>query len=165
MICPECTAEDRPGIERCADRGVPLVAALPAEDHDAPELVPACEIHDPADLLAVESALEGAGIPFELDDESAVPGASLAGLDPVGRVAVVLVPKHRLQEARELLGEEGDDEEEDDEDDDWDDDEEDEEDWGDEDEEDEDDEEWDDEDEDDEDEDGGEDDFDGDGDR
>jgi hypothetical protein len=164
MICPECRAEYRPGIVRCADCGVPLVAALPAEDHEAPELVPACEIHDPADLLAVESALQGAGIPFELDDESAVPGASLAGLDPMGHVAVVLVPKHRLQEARELLGAEGDDEE-DDEDDDWDDDEEDEEDWGDEDEEDEDDEDWDDEDDENEDEGDEDDDYADDGDR
>jgi hypothetical protein len=125
MICPECRAEYRPGIRRCADCGVALVLALPEESHEALELVPVCELHDPSDLLAVRSALDGAGIPFELDDESAVPGASLAGLDPMGRVAVVLVPKDRLQEARQLLGENGDDEgDEDDED--WD---EDEDDW------------------------------------
>jgi hypothetical protein len=111
---------------------VALVATVPPEDHDAPELVPVHEIHDPADMLAIESALDGAGIPFELDDESAVPGASLAGLDPVGRVAVVLVPRNRAEEARLLLGgfadDEVDDGEDDDEDgDDWDDD--DEEDW------------------------------------
>lgn len=120
MICPECRAEYRPGIRRCADCGVALVEVLPEEQHDAPEIVPLCELHEPADLLAVKSALEGAGIPFELDDESAVPGATLAGLDPVGRVAVVMVPKDRLEEARDLLGVSGDDEEE--ADDDWDDD-------------------------------------------
>jgi hypothetical protein len=128
MICPQCRAEYRSGIERCADCGVALVATLPAEEHDAPELVPVFELHDPADLLAVESALDGAGIPFELDDESAVPGASLAGLDPVGRVASVLVPRQHAEEARRLLASgdkeddgAGDDDVEDDED--WDDDE------------------------------------------
>jgi hypothetical protein len=150
MICPECRAEYRPGIRRCADCGVALVLALPEEAHDALELVPVCELHEPSDLLAVRSALDGAGIPFELDDESAVPGASLAGLDPMGRVAVVLVPKDRLQEARALLGESGDDEEEGDDDEDWD---EDEDDWEDGDEDDDDFDDEDDEDEDDEDDD------------
>jgi hypothetical protein len=166
MICPECKAEYRAGITRCADCGAALVAVLPVEAHEAPELVPVYELHDPADLLAVESALDGAGIPFEVDDESAVPGASLGALDPVGRVAVVMVPRARAEEARVLLGENGDDEDEDDEEE-WD--EDDEEDWNDEDDDaddaDDDDEDWDDEDEDDED--WGEDDAsdDGDGDR
>jgi hypothetical protein len=145
MFCPECRAEYRPGVTRCADCGIALVAALATEDHEAPELVPVFELHDPADLLAVESALDGAGIPFELEDESAVPGASLAGLDPVGRVAVVLVPRARAEEARQLLGDDEDelDEEDEDEDDDWEDDEE--EDWDEEDdEEDDEDEDWDD---------------------
>jgi hypothetical protein len=139
MICPECRAEYRPGITRCADCGVALVATVPPEDHEAPELVPVHEVHDPADMLAIESALDGAGIPFELDDESAVPGASLAGLDPAGRVAVVLVPRYRAEEARLLLGGFADDDAdvddgEDDEEDDWDDDDED---WTDEDDDDE----------------------------
>jgi hypothetical protein len=146
MICPECKAEYRPGITRCPECNVDLVATLPPEEHDAPELVPVYELHDPSDLLAVESALDGAGIPFELEDESAVPGASLAGLDPMGRVAVVLVPRHRAQEAKELLGADGDDEGEGD-DEDWEDEDEDE-DWDDEDdEEDEEDDDWDDDDE------------------
>ena len=122
MICPECKAEYRPGITRCAECGIALVDALPAEEHDAPELVPVYELHDPSDLLAVESALDGAGIPFELEDESAVPGATLAGLDPMGRVAVVLVPRERAAEARQLLGDDEDDDLADEDDDDWDDD-------------------------------------------
>lgn len=112
MICPECGAEYRPGIETCADCGVPLTAEPPAEpEHPEPDLVTLTEISEPSLLPVVVSLLEAAGI------EPVVEGDEIMGLWPVGQAVagwtgwgrglsvVIRVPAERAEEARALLSE------------------------------------------------------------
>lgn len=62
------------------------------------ELVPAFEAHDLADLEQVKLALEGAGIPFQVEGE-------YMGGDGLGAMSstLVRVPEDRLAEARAAI--------------------------------------------------------------
>lgn len=104
MFCPECKSEFREGITECPDDQVALVPELPEVSHEMPDLVAVFESTDPADLLAAQSALDGAGIPYQTGNPGAVPGTSFGGsLDPAGETALLLVPRERAEEATELL--------------------------------------------------------------
>ena len=66
MFCPNCRAEYNPGIERCPDCDVPLVAALDEPEVGEPEgkLVKVFQTGEAAMIPVVESVLDGAGIEF-----------------------------------------------------------------------------------------------------
>ena len=61
MFCPECGAEFREGIEKCADCDV----ALAPEPPPVPEAyVTVHETSDPAVVPVLKTVLESAGIPY-----------------------------------------------------------------------------------------------------
>lgn len=104
MFCPECESEFREGITRCPDCDVALVEKLDEHRHDEPDMVAVFETTDPFDLLAAQSALEAAGIPYDTDNAGAVPGTSFGGaFDPAGETALLMVPRDRADEAVNLL--------------------------------------------------------------
>jgi len=96
MFCPDCRGEYREGFTRCELCGVDLVEALPPVDETSDEdLVPAFQSTDGLLVAATRSALESQGIPVVVQGEEA------QGLLPVN--AVVLVPRERLTEAKEVI--------------------------------------------------------------
>lgn len=108
MYCPECGDEFRPGFSECPDCRVTLVANLPREDeHPDLELVTVLSADNPAMVIAAESVLTEAGIPFEKS------GDGLQDLFGAGRLGTGFnilvgpvrfrVPKERADEAREIL--------------------------------------------------------------
>lgn len=80
MFCPDCGAEYRPEFTECAECGVRLVNALPAEEGPDPDakIVPVFRTGDPMLLPIVKSLLESAGIEYLVQGEEAL------GLWPVG---------------------------------------------------------------------------------
>ncbi len=108
MICPECRAEYREGIERCANCDVALVRELPAhEQDDAGDLVPVLKTTDPGLLPVARTVLDAAGIPYVVQGEAALSYFPLgpAAARATGRMtgASILVPRDRAEEARVLL--------------------------------------------------------------
>jgi hypothetical protein len=106
MYCPECGAEFREGIEKCADCDVPLVSEPPPE-LDVPEYVTILETSDLSVIPVLKSALEGAGIPYETRGEGLMdlfPSEALGApfRSSAGEVEI-RVSKDRADEARELL--------------------------------------------------------------
>ena len=112
LFCPECGAEYKQGVARCADCEVPLTDEAPAEPpHPEPNLVKLTEVSEPALLPVLVGMLQAAGI------QPVVDGDEIMGLWPVGQPvagwtgwgrglsAVVHVPADRLEEARALLTE------------------------------------------------------------
>ena len=80
MFCPDCGAEYRPEFTECAECGVSLVNALPAEERPDPDskTVPVFRTSDAMLLPIVKSLLESAGIEYFVQGEEAL------GLLPVG---------------------------------------------------------------------------------
>ena len=80
MFCPDCGAEYRPQFTECAECGVSLVDALPAEEGPDPDskIVPVFRTGDPMVLPIVKSLLQSAGIEYFVQGEEAL------GLWPVG---------------------------------------------------------------------------------
>ena len=80
MFCPDCGAEYRPEFTECAECGVRLVDALPAEEGPDPDskIVAVFRTGDPMLLPIVKSLLESAGIEYFVQGEEAL------GLWPVG---------------------------------------------------------------------------------
>lgn len=106
MYCPQCGAEFRDGIERCADCDVPLVTE-PPHLHDAPEYVTVLETSDLSVIPVLKTALEGAQIPYQTSGEDMMeifPSEALGALlhSSAGEVKI-RVPADRADEARELL--------------------------------------------------------------
>lgn len=107
MICPQCRAEYKEGIERCPDCDLPLVDKLPPEVHDENPFESVLDNIDVSALPVIHSLLDGAGIPYIVQGEEAF------GLLPIGGasgwfgehgIAVhILVPQARAEEARALL--------------------------------------------------------------
>jgi hypothetical protein len=109
MFCPDCGAEYRSEITTCADCGVPLVHALPAEELPDPDakLVPVFRTTDPTALPVVTSLLESAGIEYY------VQGGEALGLIPLGPMgsavsraslgAIVHVHDEDAESVREML--------------------------------------------------------------
>ncbi len=96
MFCPDCRGEYREGFTRCELCGVDLVKALPPVDEASKEdLVPVFQSTDGLLVAATRSALESQEIPVVVQGEEA------QGLLPVN--AVVLVPRERLTEAKEVI--------------------------------------------------------------
>lgn len=106
MYCPECGAEFREGIERCADCDVPLTREAPPEPV-VPEYVTILETSDLSVIPVLKTALEGAGIPYETQGEGLMdlfPSEALgAPLHASAGEVKIRVPKDQADEARELL--------------------------------------------------------------
>ncbi len=106
MYCPQCGAEFKEGIDRCADCDVPLVSE-PPNLHDAPEYVTILETSDLSVIPVLKTALEGARIPYHTTGEDMMeifPSEALGALlhSSAGEVKI-RVPADRAEEARELL--------------------------------------------------------------
>ena len=98
MFCPICESEYIAGVVVCEECGATLVAGLPA----APpaEFIAYEEILstlNPAEIALMKSLLEEAGIDFRFQAEFLGPALALP--------ARLLVPKDRVREAKEILGE------------------------------------------------------------
>lgn len=106
MFCPECGAEFREGIEKCADCDVPLTHEPPPEP-EVPEYVTILETSDLSVIPVLKTTLEGAGIPFRTRGEGLMdlfPSEALgAPLHSSAGEVKIRVPKDRADEARELL--------------------------------------------------------------
>ncbi|HEX9735144.1 MAG TPA: DUF2007 domain-containing protein [Thermoanaerobaculia bacterium] len=106
MFCPECGAEYREGIARCADCDVPLVLEAPG-DSEVPKYVTILETSDLSVIPVLKTALEGAGIPYRTRGEGLMdifPAETLGAPfhSSAGEVEI-RVPAERADEARELL--------------------------------------------------------------
>jgi len=111
MFCPDCGAEYRPEVQKCAECGVPLVPALPEEEAPTPDarIVPVFRTTDSNLLPIVTSLIESAGI------EYFVQGGEALGLLPVGSMgssvsrasldAIVHVHEEDAASVREMLAE------------------------------------------------------------
>lgn len=107
MVCPQCRAEFVPGIARCPDCEVALVAEAPAREPIPWATV--LETGDPALLAAAQSLLMEAEVPFRLRNEQLQElfawGRLGTGFNPVVGPVILDVPEERQAEARELLAE------------------------------------------------------------
>ena len=109
MFCPDCGAEYRPEVRECAECGVPLVPALPAEESPTPnaKIVPVFRTTDAMLLPIVTSLIESADIDYYVQGEEAL------GLIPVGTMgssvgraslgAIVHVHEEDAASVREML--------------------------------------------------------------
>ena len=98
MFCPECKAEYVDGVSTCAGCGVPLVATLPAEpDHSGEEMVSILSTFNAGDIAIVESILEGTDIQYFIQ------GKNFNQLEPLVQPAQLLVARHQVNAAKELL--------------------------------------------------------------
>ena len=112
MYCPRCGSEYRDGYVRCEDCDLDLVAAEPDPrlGHEAAESALLVETTDLSLIAVLKSLLAGAEIPFTLRGEGLMnlfPSEALSPrIDPrKGDGVQILVPAHRVDEARELLRE------------------------------------------------------------
>jgi hypothetical protein len=111
MFCPECGAEYREGVSKCADCGCELVAELPeaeeAEEAEYVEFVTVYKVGNPAILALAKSILQSAGI------EYCVIGEGVQDLFGLGRIGAgfnvivgqveIRVDSERADEAIRLL--------------------------------------------------------------
>ncbi|HVO76345.1 MAG TPA: DUF2007 domain-containing protein, partial [Candidatus Bathyarchaeia archaeon] len=98
MFCPKCKAEYTERVRECADCGVPLVEVLsPEPERSALEYVSIVETFNWNDIAMIESILEGSGIDYIVQGETAL--AVVQYVEPV----VVMVVKGQVDEAKALL--------------------------------------------------------------
>jgi len=99
MFCPNCGSEYQPGVQRCADCDVALVAEPPSEPQvEWVDYLTVMTTRDHSELAVAKSLLEGAGIPFFACHEEA---QNLLATGPVE----LQVPPDRAADAAELLRE------------------------------------------------------------
>jgi hypothetical protein len=108
MFCPECGAEYREGIDRCAECDVALGDEPPPQPEvEFVDFVPVLETGDPSLLLVAKSVLESAGIRF------CARGEGVQDLFALGRMGTgfniltgpvrLEVEPDRAEEAKDLL--------------------------------------------------------------
>jgi hypothetical protein len=104
MYCPQCRAEYVQGIYLCPDCQVPLTAALPEEEGEAPDdpVVVATEVFNPTEGEIVRSLLQAHGIPCILKAENPYAVDAPYTVGPLARRRI-LVRSSDLQRAREIL--------------------------------------------------------------
>jgi hypothetical protein len=108
MYCPECGSEYREGFVECADCGVPLTAAPPAEE-PVPDLdlVTVLAVEDPGRLALAESLLMEAEIPYAKkgDQIQDLFGGGRIAFNPLVGPVLLQVPQEHAEAARGLLAE------------------------------------------------------------
>jgi hypothetical protein len=110
MFCPECRSEYREGYTKCSDCGVDLIPVLPQERRSPPPdnvaLVPLFESSDEAVLMVAKSILEGAGIPYFVENarsRNMMGAGRLGGGSLITAPAVIVVREDEAAAAAELL--------------------------------------------------------------
>jgi hypothetical protein len=105
MYCPKCRSEYREGFTRCNDCDEPLVEKLseepPQESHED-DFVDILETSDKSLVPVIKSVLEGAGIPYFIQNEEAL-DLFEGMMDYRNLHATVFVPKEMAEEAKQLL--------------------------------------------------------------
>jgi hypothetical protein len=98
MFCPNCRAEYKSGISRCADCDVDLVDELPPESE--PEWVEFEEVlstYNLADIALIKSILEETGMKYYFENENFV------HVSPLALPARLMVPRNQVEKTLELL--------------------------------------------------------------
>ncbi len=96
MFCPKCRTEYKEGITVCADCGTQLVAELPPEPPETPELVTVLTTGDLSSVALAKSILEEAQIQYVAKNEI---GMEQLAVGPVE----IQVDRRDQEQARQLL--------------------------------------------------------------
>ena len=103
-FCPNCHYEYIEGIEKCPECGARLTQAPPPQEEVPPEYVRLTTLSDPAAAMAMQVALQEAGVPVIVQTYGPVTGALAAVADDITEdYAVLFVPEDRLEEALRLV--------------------------------------------------------------
>ena len=100
MYCPHCGTEYIEGVTVCADCGIPLTEARPAEDQRLPETTEFEEVlatFNPGDLAIIKSLLDGESIEYFIQ------GEFFNYVEPLVQPARLMVRKDQVKETREIL--------------------------------------------------------------
>jgi hypothetical protein len=107
--CPNCLSEYRPGVARCSDCGVELVAGPPPQPgglSSDTEVVRLCYVADPAEAEVIKAVLAEAGIQSFVREHGPLTGQLTRVADGVTHdYAIVFVTRNRIEDAQRLLGE------------------------------------------------------------
>jgi hypothetical protein len=100
MFCPKCKAEYREGFTKCSDCGIDLIPELLPESPPEFTFASPVEVYSTylqSDIVFVKSILEGEGIPFFFQGESAILMAM------AGSYARLFVDASDVDRVKELL--------------------------------------------------------------
>jgi hypothetical protein len=100
MICHACGMQNPVGAENCAGCGAGL-AAEPPEGPGATAFVEILTTYNTADIAFLKSLLEAEGITYFFH------GENFARIDPMIQPARLMVRRHEVEKARELLRDSG----------------------------------------------------------
>ncbi len=101
MFCPGCGAEYEPGITECAECHVALVAEAPDMEPHFQDSVNVFESDDPGEIALAESLLQGAEIPYVVQNALGQNVLGIASRD--SSIASIDVKPEFLEAAAELL--------------------------------------------------------------
>lgn len=102
MFCPGCGAEFEPGVVTCPECGVELVEERPADfEPQFQETVKVFESADPGQIAVAESVLQGAEIPYVVQNAASQTTLNALTRDTV--VAYIEVEPEYADEAIDLL--------------------------------------------------------------
>ena len=101
MFCPTCGIEDAPGVTTCAECQVALVADAPDMEPHFQDTVNVFESDDPGEIALAESLLQGAEIPYVVQNAL---GQSVLGISSRdSSIASIDVKPEFVEAAAELL--------------------------------------------------------------
>lgn len=101
MFCPGCGAEYNPGVTICGECGVALVEEAPDNEPHYQETVRVFETVDPNEIAIAESLLQGAEIPYVV--QNALGQGILGPASRESRFAYIEVQPEFVEAASELL--------------------------------------------------------------
>ena len=97
MFCPKCRTEYVGGIKTCADCGVELVDALPAESHIEIKFVQILSTYNLVDIALIKSLLDSGDIEYTFFGENFNQAEQLV------QPAELLVREDQVDQAKEIL--------------------------------------------------------------